>query len=189
MCRSGHIIRFYNIYFGKHIHCILTTFNVLICAAVVLSLSCTLPASAQKKVEGVGGFEFVAKPYASGEERQAQPDLWIHEIRFKTMRMIETEVTDPKTGTRRPEGFCYLVYNAVNREIESREDNSDTVPVNPYDKDPVPNLLVPKVTLVSTDNGVRRVVEDSLCALTWSDELLICCVRSSVAIVLRRDSG
>ena len=134
----------------------------LICAAVVLSFSCALPASAQKKVEGVGGFEFVAKPYASGEERQAQPDLWIHEIRFKTMRMIETEVTDPKTGTKRRELFYYLVYNAVNREIESREDDTDTVPVNPYDKDPVPNLLVPKVTFVSTDNGVRRVVEDSI---------------------------
>jgi len=134
----------------------------LICAAFVLSLSCAIPASAQKKAAGVGGFEFVAKPYASGEERQAQPDLWIHELRFKTMRMIETEVTDPKTGTRRAELFYYLVYNAVNREIESRSDDTDTVPVNPYDKDPVPNLLVPKVTLVSTDNGVRRVVEDSI---------------------------
>ena len=134
----------------------------LICASVVLSLAFALPASAQKKVEGVGGFEFVAKPYASGEERQAQPDLWIHEIRFKTMRMIETEVTDPKTGTKRRELFYYLVYNAVNRAIESREDDTDTVPVNPYEKDPVPNLLVPKVTFVSTDNGVRRVVEDSI---------------------------
>lgn len=133
-----------------------------ICAAFVLNCSFVLPATAQQKTAGSGGFEFVAKPYASGEERQAQPDLWIHEIRFKSMRMIETEVTDPKTGTKRPELFYYLVYNAVNREIESRSDETDTVPVNPYDKDPVPNLFVPKFTLVSADNGVRRVVEDSV---------------------------
>lgn len=134
----------------------------LICAAIALSISYALPVAAQQKTAGAGGFEFVAKPYASGEERQAQPDLWIHEIRFKSMRMIETDVTDPRTGTKRRELFYYLVYNAVNREIESRADDTDIVPVNPYDKDPVPNLLVPKVTLVSSDNGVRRVVEDSV---------------------------
>ncbi|MBI1314057.1 hypothetical protein GC176_22405 [bacterium] len=133
-----------------------------VCAVFVLSLTCVASTSAQQKIPGNRGFEFVAKPYATGEERQAQPDLWIHEVRFKTMRMIETEVTDPKTGTKRPELFYYLVYNAVNREIESRTDNTDTVPVNPYDKDPVPNLFVPKFTLVSTDNGVRRVVEDAV---------------------------
>ncbi len=136
--------------------------TAIICVAFVLNAVIAAPADAQQKAPATGGFEFVAKPYASGEERQAQPDLWIHEIRFKTMRMIETEVTDPRTGTKRPELFYYLVYNAVNREIESRKDEADVVPVNPYDKDPVPNLLVPKLTLVSTDNGVRRIVEDTI---------------------------
>ena len=136
--------------------------SMLFCAAVLCGVSLSVPAQAQQKTAGKGGFEFVAKPYATGEERQAQPDLWVHELRFKSMRMIETEVTDPKTGTKRPELFYYLVYNAINREIESRTDDADIVPVNPYDKDPVPNLFVPKFTLVSTDNGVRRVVEDAI---------------------------
>lgn len=131
-------------------------------AAFVLCLSSADLVVAQKNAVSNGGFEFVAAPYATGEERQAQPDLWIHEVRFKTMRMIEVEATDPKTGTKRPELFYYLVYNAINREIESRQDDTDTVPVNPYDKDPVPNVFVPKFTLVTSDNGVRTVVEDAI---------------------------
>ena len=56
---------------------------------------------------------------------------------------------------KKKELIYYLTCRAVNREIERKEDLSDTVPVNDYDKDPVPDLFIPQITLVSNDNGVR----------------------------------
>lgn len=118
-------------------------------------------ADAQKPI-GIKGFDYIAVPFASGEERQAQVDLWVFELQFRSLRMIELEVTDPRTKQKKKELIYYLVYRAVNREIERKQDLSDTVPVNNYDKDPVPDLFIPQITLVTNDNGKRTVVRDSV---------------------------
>ena len=118
-------------------------------------------AAAQRPV-GVKGFDFLAVPVATGEERQAQVDLWVFELQFRSLRMMELDLTDPRTGKKKRELVYYLVYRAVNREIERKEDLSDTVPVNDYDRDPVPDLFVPQITLVTNDNGKRTVVRDSV---------------------------
>lgn len=131
--------------------------------ALLLAIVGLMPhfAAAQKPI-GVKGFDYLAVPFASGEERQAQTDLWVFELQFRTLRMMELNLTDPKTGEKKKELIYYLVYRAVNREIERKEDLSDTVPVNEYDKDPVPDLFIPQITLVTNDNGKRTVVGDSV---------------------------
>jgi hypothetical protein len=121
-----------------------------------------VPAAVAQKPLGVKGFDFLAAPFASGEERQAQNDLWVFELQFRSLRLIELDVTDPRTRMKKKELIYYLTYRAVNREIERQEDLSDTVPVNVYDKDPVPDLFIPQITLVSNDNGVRIAVPDSI---------------------------
>lgn len=123
--------------------------------------ACAQSAVAQKPL-GIKGFDFLAVPVASGEERQAQIDLWVFELQFRSLRMIELPITDPRTGAKKNELIYYLTYRAINREIERKEDLSDTVPVNVYDRDPVPDLFIPEITLVSNDNGVRKAVPDSI---------------------------
>ena len=108
-------------------------------------------AFAQNKVVLQEGFEAIAPSFATGEERQAQPDLWIFEVRVKQLRMLEIQITDPKTGTKKPELIYYLVYNAINRKIESRVDETNTIPVNDYDRDQVPDLFVPEIILTTQD--------------------------------------
>ena len=108
-------------------------------------------ASAQDKVVLQEGFEAIAPSFGTGEERQAQPDLWIFEVRVKQLRMLEIPITDPKTGTKKPELIYYLVYNAINRKIEARTDETNTIPVNDYDRDPVPDLFVPEIILTTQD--------------------------------------
>lgn len=133
--------------------------RILLLLAICGSLVQT--ATAQKPV-GVKGFDYQALPFASGEERQAQVDLWVFELQFRSLRMIEVNITDPRTKLKKNELIYYLVYRAVNREIERKTDASDTVPVNDYDKDPVPDLFIPQITLVTNDNGERTVVPDSI---------------------------
>ena len=44
------------------------------------------------------GVETVAAPMITGAERNGQPDIWAMEVNFKPVRMIQADVTDPKTG-------------------------------------------------------------------------------------------
>jgi hypothetical protein len=115
-----------------------------------------------QKVNSNRGFDVVAKPVATGEERQAQPDLWIFELQFKSLRMIEVEITDAKTGTKKPELVYYLVYRAINREIDRKVQEEDIRPVNDLGENPPVNLFVSEISLVTTDNGKRAVVNDSI---------------------------
>ena len=115
-----------------------------------------------QKIDSKGGFDIVAKPVASGEERQAQLDLWIFELQFKSLRMIEVEITDARTGTKRPELLYYLVYRAINREIDRKQQDIDTSPVNDLGENPPADFLVSEITLVTTDNGQRTIIKDSI---------------------------
>ena len=115
-----------------------------------------------QKVESKGGFDFVAKPVATGEERQAQPDLWIFELEFKSLRMIEVPITDARTGTKRPQLVYYMVYKAINREIDRKQEDLDRRPVNDLGENPPAGFFVPEISLVATDNGKRTVIKDSV---------------------------
>src|SRR6185503_13289659 len=44
---------------------------------------------------------------ATGDEIAAQPDLWVMEVYFKPMRQMVLNLTDPKTGQKRPEYVWY----------------------------------------------------------------------------------
>src|SRR5437667_11479483 len=54
------------------------------------------------------GVETVAAPLITGVERVDQPDIWAMEVNFKPVRMIQAEVTDPKTGKTAKELVWYL---------------------------------------------------------------------------------
>jgi len=115
-----------------------------------------------QKVDTRNGFDVVAKPVATGEQRQAQPDLWIFELEFKSLRMIEVNITDARTGTKRPELVYYLVYKAINREIDRKVDDEDRRPINDLGENPPTGFFIPEISLVATDNGKRTVVRDSV---------------------------
>jgi len=139
----------------------MSTVRLIVTALVLCAVVPACRVQAQT-ASAPGGFNLLVRPYATGAERQAQDGLWIFELSFRSMRMLELDLTNPATGQKQKELLYYLTYKAVNREIETRMDATDSVPVNDYDKDPVPDLFVPQLTLVTEDNGVRRVVGDSI---------------------------
>lgn len=106
------------------------------------------------------GFDFLIPAYASGEERQAQPNLWVHSLRFKTVRMLQIEVTDPKTKLPRTDLVYYVVYEAINREIERNAEDPATTPANAFDAPPGPELFVPEITLVIEDEVTELLSSD-----------------------------
>jgi len=107
------------------------------------------------------GFERVAPAIAGGEELISQPRLWIYETQLKKMRMIRIDVKDPKTGKVSREWVWYLVYRVINRDLNRRQDTTDTVPVN--DNDPQPEeLFLPEFLLATTDGEGPRFYSDTI---------------------------
>jgi len=101
------------------------------------------------------GFDFVIPAVASGEERQAQQNLWVMSLRFKDVRMMELDVTSPKTGQTQKELIFYLVYEGINWEIERNAADAETTPANVYDAPPGPEIFVPEMTLVIEDEVTK----------------------------------
>src|SRR5262245_49303445 len=91
------------------------------------------------------GLETVVLPALSGEEITGQPDIWALEVRFKPMRMISTELTDPKTGKSSRQLVWYLAYRAVARKT-SRVPDADS-------EKGWRSALVPEFTFVTEDGG------------------------------------
>lgn len=105
------------------------------------------------------GFEATAPAVATAEEL-AQGDLWVMQVDFKPVRLINVETTDPKTGEKRNELFWYLVYRAVNKSLKAPAQDTGTVPVNNYDPAPGPSLFIPEFSLVTDDDGRQQVFPD-----------------------------
>ncbi len=97
------------------------------------------------------GFDTVARAIATGEERQRQPDLRVFEVQYKLPRIVWVEITDPQTGEQQREQIWYLAYRAANRALASREDDTNTTPVNVLDPLPGPNQFIPEFTLTTYD--------------------------------------
>ena len=116
---------------------------------------------AAKRAPLINGFEVRLDPVVTNEEMNRQPDLWVMEVTFKSMRMRWIDMTDPKTGRKTREPVWYLVYKAVNRPIDRRKDTANTRPQNVEDAVPR-SLFVPEFTLVGTDGGTRKIYNDVL---------------------------
>lgn len=118
-------------------------------------------AQAQATQRNREGFNVTLRATATGEELNAQPDMWMLQVSFKPMRMIRVTTTDPATGETRDELVWYLVYRAINRKLEKQGDTSNTIPINDEDVPPTP-LFVPEFTLVTQDDGEGRAYDDSI---------------------------
>ena len=103
------------------------------------------------QVEPRKEFPLVAKVVPTGEELSSQSNLWIMEVHFKPMRMLEVTLTNPKTGKRQRENIWYLVYKAINRPLQKKTDATNTKPQNDDDQEPSEQLFVPVFTLRTDD--------------------------------------
>lgn len=103
------------------------------------------------------GFNQVIEVYTTGDERNRQNDLWVLEVHLKPMRLITVPITDAATGEVRDEQIWYLPYRAVNRPIDTRQDTSDTTPVNTLDAIRQPAKFIPEFTLMVYDDPVEQI--------------------------------
>jgi len=101
------------------------------------------------------GVETVAAPLITGQERSEQPNIWAMELNYKPVRMIQVEITDPKTGKSSKELVWYLAYRAVVRSSSGISDS-----VKPEDRP----WFVPEFTFV-IDKGRRG-------PQTYSDQII-----------------
>lgn len=100
------------------------------------------------------GVETIARPLISGEERNAQPDIWAMEVNFKPVRMILADVTDPKTGKTTRELVWYLAYRAVMRVTSGLSVAKIKLEDRP--------ILVPELTFVIDDRRGIKIYEDRI---------------------------
>ena len=108
------------------------------------------------------GFKVVAPPQATGDERASQSNLWVLEVQYKSLRQIEVDLPDPKTGEKRKEIVLYLMYRVVNRGLGDLKKDPDEVSTNTFDPEVTPPLFIPELTLVTHDNGLQNIYEDRL---------------------------
>lgn len=124
---------------------------------VMLAVVFVVPANAQAQDDG--GFKTKLDVSVSGPELLENPDLWMFEVQTKPLRMQRMKFKDPKTGQQVHEWIWYLVYRVINRELDRKVDNSNTLPAN--DEDERPQLwFVPRITLVTDDNGEQKMYPD-----------------------------
>ncbi len=117
---------------------------------------------AAKAAKPLRGFKIQVASQASGEERNQQTDLWVLEVRFKPLRLITLNLTDPKTGKKTKQLVWYLVYRAVNRPLPTKGDPNGVDPQNPFDPSPGKPLFAPEFTLVANDNDTQKIYSDNI---------------------------
>ncbi len=134
-----------------------------ILASVLTALVATVSAgSATAQAPPSRGFEVTAAATATVEELHGQRDLWVMEVDFKPLRLIQVAVTDPQTGEKRDELIWYLVYRATNLALKSPPEKPGMTPVNNLDAPPGPSLFVPSLTLFAEDQGRQTVLPDEI---------------------------
>ena len=86
---------------------LLTPVRFALANLAVSAISANLPAQqpAPAKASPVAakplrGFKIRGSSQAAGEELNQQTDLWVREVRFKPLRLISVNLTDPKTGKK-----------------------------------------------------------------------------------------
>lgn len=114
----------------------------------------TLCAFPQTGFSGIApGVETVVAPLITGEERNTQPDIWALEVNFKPVRMIQADVTDPKTGKTARSLVWYLAYRAVVRANSNLADS-----IKPEDRP----VFVPELTFVVETKQGPEIHEDRI---------------------------
>jgi len=106
------------------------------------------------------GFDNVATPFTTGDERTSQTNLWVLEAQFKSLRMRLVELPDPKTGELKKEPVVYFVFRVINRGLGETKDESDTDPTNKFDEEVAAPQFVPEMTLVTSDNDQQKIYPD-----------------------------
>ena len=130
----------------------------ILLVAVLCGLSSL--ASAQTLPPKDRGFVNSAQSIATGEEITSQENLWVLEVKFKSLRMIAVDITDAKTGEKKKEFVWYFVYKATNRAIEKKVDDTDTEAINDFDAPPGPPIFAPEFLLQTNDNNKATVHRD-----------------------------
>lgn len=133
--------------------------SIRLCLVAMAALLCA-PQLSQAQ-ENSQGFTQIAPSLASGEERNRQPDLWVMEVQFRSLRMIWSEVADSKTGEMKSEPFLYLPYRAYMRPLE-KPAAEDTTPRNTLDPRPQPPMIVPTFWLVPKDGKSSSPILDTV---------------------------
>jgi hypothetical protein len=126
--------------------------------------------SAPAAAKPLRGFKIKIPSQASGEETRQQTDLWVLEVRFKPLRLITLNLTDPRTGKKTKQLIWYLVYRAVNRHLKTKGDlkgndaarSLEVDPQNPFDPPPGKPLFAPEFTLVTNDNDGQKIYSDNI---------------------------
>ncbi len=116
--------------------------------------------SAQAFQQVTFGFDNVAPPVTTGDERTSQTNLWVLESQFKSLRMRLVELPDPKTGEMRKEPVVYLVFRVINRGLGETKDESDTAPTNKFDQEVAAPQFVPEMSLVTDDDDIQKIYPD-----------------------------
>lgn len=133
--------------------------NRLAAAVLALGVSHVLTAS-DASAQAPRRNEIRIAPFATGEERTSQHNLWVLEVYTKPMRLIPVELTDPKTGEKKLQHVWYITYRAVHRKSNERIEANR--PENEFDPPVSPPLFIPEFTLVVTDNDKNEIYSDQV---------------------------
>ena len=104
------------------IRILLASLATVVLAAVAAAQQPTEARVAPATSKPLRGFTIRVPSQASGEERNQQTDLWVLEVRFKPLRLVTINLTDPKTGKKSKQLVWYLLYRAVNRPLPNKGD-------------------------------------------------------------------
>ncbi len=134
----------------------------LVAASLLFALVAASATTARAQDKTLRGFKIKAAAQASGDETERQLDLWVLEVRFKPLRLVSLQITDPKTGKKSKQLVWYLLYRAVNRTLKSKGDPNESNPLNTFDNPPGKPLFAPEFTLVTNDNDGQKVYADQI---------------------------
>jgi hypothetical protein len=132
------------------------TFPTTLC--VLFGLGWFVSAEAQT-IDFNQAFDAKAASVASGEELKKQSNLFVLEVEFRPVGMLEVELTNPQTGRKEKKLVWYQVYRTVNRELESPVDKTKIQTENPQDPIPDP-YLIPEFFLVVQGKDSLKVYQD-----------------------------
>lgn len=144
------------------IRILLASLATVVLAAVAAAQQPTEARVAPATSKPLRGFTIRVPSQASGEERNQQTDLWVLEVRFKPLRLVTINLTDPKTGKKSKQLVWYLLYRAVNRPLPNKGDPNGVDPLNEFDPAPGKSLFAPEFTLVANDNNVQKIYSDNI---------------------------
>jgi hypothetical protein len=131
-----------------------------IAARLATCFCCVLALPLTGQAQATRFSEVRVEPLVTGEELSAQPDLWVMEVYFKPMRLIIVDLTDPKTGEKRPEYVWYITYRAVNRPLASLVRGNPAV--NELDQPVIPPRFIPEFTLKTVGTDEPKIYRDEV---------------------------